>query len=214
MVRQFFEYAQTRSPDTARILRVNAYETATKVDDLHGAFDALFARVPDAFGLRDLRERERRAYTSLAGAIEFRTDPPVPTPVKSLRKSLRDVHAQRDTALRRRGRRGRSPTRAWCRPFRPTSSATDSRKPSSSRSPVSHPCDLGSCGLEQVLWELAELGEPTPTDGRPSEVWIALTYDGVRLEPGAIRLFSHQLDRFAREGTLNWESFGRHDPPT
>ena len=210
---QVFQYAETQSPDTARILRFNAYETASKLNRLHAAFDALFEKVPDAFDLRGLRERERRAFAALAGAIEFKTDPPVPLPVKSLRKTLQEVHRRRDDELRQRV--GAALAGAGVVPSIPPIILRDRLYTVAAFAlPLAHPCDPGSAALEHVLWELARLGDPEPTGGRPDEVWIALTYEDARLEPTALRFFSHQLDRFAEDFDLNWESFGAHEPPS
>jgi hypothetical protein len=212
VVNQVAQFAKAKSPDTGRVLRYNAYETVAKLDDLHTAFDALFQQSPDSFGFRSLRARERRSYAELASAVEFWTDPPVPVPVRSLRKSLREVHAHRDEALRARVED------ALLGAGVPTSAPPEVVRERLSQKavvalPVEHPCNPESVALEAALFAIAELGESTSTGGRPDELWVALTVDGHRLQHEALRFFSHQLHGLLDDGDLNWESFAPLPPP-
>jgi hypothetical protein len=212
VVHQAGQFAKTKSSDTGRILRHNAYEVVAKLDDLHSAFDALFERSPDSFDLQSLRDRERRSYAGLASAIEFWTEPPLALPVRSLRKSLRGVHVQRDEALRVRIEAALRDASV------PTSSpVTVLRERLSQRAvvtlPVGYPCDPEPAVLADALFTIAELGESTATSGRPDVLWVALTTQGRRVQNDAFRFFSHQLHRLLGDGELNWESFALLQPP-
>ena len=212
VVHQTGQYAKTKSPDTGRTLRYNAFEAVAKLDDLHSAFDALFEQSPDSFDLRSIRDRERRSYAELASAIEFWTDPPVPIPVRSLRKSLREVHARRDEALRIRVEAA-----LHAAGVSPSAPVVVLRERLSQKAvvtlPVEHPCDPEPAVLEDALFAIAELGDSTPTGGRPDVLWVALTVDGHRVQHNASRFFSHQLHRLLDDGDLNWESFAPLSPP-
>ena len=211
-VNQVAQFAKTKNPDTGRILRHNAYETVAKLDGLHAAFDVLFEQSPDSFDLRSLRDRERRGYADLASAVEFWTDPPVPVPVRSLRKSLREVHTRRDESLRARVED------ALLDAGVPTSAPPEVIRERLSQKvvvalPVEHPCDPEPAVLEAALFAIAGLGESTATGRRPDELWVALTVDGHRVQHDALRFFSHQLHRLLDDGDLNWESFAPLPPP-
>ncbi|MEL6611684.1 MAG: hypothetical protein AAFQ53_06290, partial [Bacteroidota bacterium] len=212
VVNQVGQFAKTKSPDTGRILRYNAYETLAKLDGLHTAFGALFQQSPDSFDLQSLRDRERRSYAELASAVEFWTDPPAPAPVRSLRKSLREVHARRDEALRTRVEDALLDAGVL------TSAPPEVVRERLSQKvviaiPVEHPCDPEPAILEAALFAIAELGESTATSGRPDELWVALTVGGHRVQHNALRFFSHQLYRLLDAGDLNWESFAPLPPP-
>lgn len=213
VVHQAGQFAKTSSPDTGRILRYNVHETVAKLGDLHAAFDALFEQSPDSFGLRSIRDRERRSYAELASAIEFWTDPPISVPVRSLRKTLREVHARRDEALRVRAEDALHDAGV------PMSAPPVVLRERLSQKtvvmlPVEHPCDPEPAILEAALFAIADLGESTATSGRPDELWIAFTADGHRVQHDALRFFSHQLHRLLDDGDLNWESFAPRPPPS
>lgn len=212
VIHQTVQYADASDPNTGRLLSANAYGVAERLDGLHGAFDALFAVSPDSFNLRALRDRERQAYAALAGAVEFWTSPPLPIPVQSLRKALRDVHRRRDDALGSRvaetlEREGIALS------LEPTVYRSFAQQTVVLALPISHPCLPESSRLEEALSALGRLGDATPTSGRPGTLWVALTVDGARFDDTAYRFFSHQLHRAAEDGELNWEAYAPLVPP-
>lgn len=213
VIDQITQFDRSQSEDIGRVLCRNAYKIASEVGSLHDAFDALFEKSPDSFDLRDLRDRERRTYGELAGAIEFWTDPPVRTRVRSLRKTLREFHNRRDDALRARvqdalARAGVYPS------LHPIVIRERLNQTVVLALPVEHPCDFEPAVLADALSAIADLGQTTETEGRPGEVWIALTAGGHRFQTEAFQFYSHQLDRLAKDGNLNWESFVPRTPPS
>ena len=210
-----FAKAQANGADSGavgRLLRSNAYDAAAKVEGMHRAFDALLDRVPDSVGLRDLRDRERKAYLDLAGALEFWTAPPVPVPVQSLRKALRESHDRLDQALR--SRVVQALRDAGVEPSAPVQVVRDHlAQPVVLVLPTDHPNDPKPDALGRAILAVADMYVPVAPGGRFDGLWIALSFQGRRFERGATRLYAHQLSDLAAGKELAWESFAALPAP-